>query len=128
MLILPNLVRGGGIPVGDYRVRSPYHTLTEAERGDPKLAWARVQRGAVAPFLYTGVGGRVVITRADGGVVEGAYQVAVVSADSGVALPGAKPEVDGTLALDSLDGVRTSRTVLGGAFVAPRREADWRGR
>jgi hypothetical protein len=127
-LILPNLIRGRGIPVGEYRVRSPYHSLSPAERVDPRSAWVRVQRGGTAPLLYIGVGGSVVITRADSGIVEGAYHVAVAAADSAVSLPGAVPEVRGAVAGDSLGAVPTPRTVLGGAFLAPRQEADWRGR
>ena len=127
-LILPNLVRGRGIPVGEYRVRSPYHSLSASERVDPRAAWVRAQRGATAPVLYIGVGGTVVITRAAAGILEGAYQVALATTDSAVALPGARPEVGGPLAGDSLGAVPISRTVLGGAFLAPRKEGDWRGR
>jgi hypothetical protein len=127
-LILPNLVRGRAVPLGEYRVRSPYHALSREESVDPRMAWARVQRGSASPMLYTGVAGSVIITRAGTGVLEGAFRVAVASSDSGVALPGARPEVAGPLATDSLGLVPESRTVLGGAFVAPRKEGDWRGR
>lgn len=127
-LIFPNLVRGRGIPAGEYRVRSPYHSLSASERVDPRAAWVRAQRGATAPVLYIGVGGTVVITRAEAGILEGAYHVALATTDSAVVLPGARPEVAGHLAGDSLGAAPVSRTVLGGAFLAPRKEADWRGR
>lgn len=127
-LILPNLVRGRAVPIGEYRIRSPYHALSAAESVDPRMAWARVQRGSTAPVLYTGVAGSVIITRAAQGVLEGAFRVAVATTDSAVVLPGARPEVTAPLATDSLGLVPFSRTVVGGAFVAPRKEGDWRGR
>ena len=128
-LILPNLRRGARPALGEYRVRNPNDsTLSTAELTDPRLAWVRVQRGGDRPLLYAGDGGRIVITRADSTGLEGAYQVAVSIADSAVSLPGARPEVGGALATGPGGARLTSRTALGGAFVAPRKEADWRGR
>lgn len=86
---------------------------------DPRLAWARLRRGDELPVLYGGVAGRVTITRAADGVLEGAYQVAFAVADSALALPGARPEVGGSVAADSLGRPLVHRTVVGGAFVAP---------
>lgn len=128
VLILPNLTRGQRPGVGRYTVRPPGGALAKAEALDPRLAWARVSRGAAAPVLYVGVAGTVAITRSEDGLLEGAYQIALSAADSAISLPGARPEVPGVLAADSTGRAPTDNTVLGGAFVAPRKEADWRGR
>jgi hypothetical protein len=128
-LMLPNLRRGARPALGEYHVRNLNDsTLTTAELTDPRLAWARVQRGADHPVLYTADGGRVVITRADSTALEGAYQLAVSIADSAVSLPGARPEVSGPVATGPAGAPLVSRTALGGAFLAPWNEADWRGR
>jgi hypothetical protein len=127
-LILPNLERGRGVPVGEYRVRSPQDALTAAEATDRRLAWARVRRGAEVPVLFTADAGRVIITRSDTGLLEGAYQVGFSGSDTVLVLPGARPEVSGPVASDSAGAPVLSRTVLGGAFIAYRQEADWRGR
>jgi hypothetical protein len=128
-LILPNLRRGDHPALGEYRVHNPSDsTLTTSQLTDPRLAWVRIQRGDSRPVLYTGDGGRIVITRADAGVLEGAYHVAASIADSPVALPGARPEVSGPVAGGAGGARLVARTALGGAFVAPRKEADWRGR
>ena len=95
---------------------------------DPRLAWARVSRGELVPLLYVGQAGSVVIARSEDGLLEGAYRIALSPADSAIALPGARPEVSGPIATDSTGRVPGGRTVLGGAFIAPRQEADWRGR
>lgn len=127
-LILPNLVRGSGAPVGEYRVRSPQDALTAAEATDRRLAWARVRRGADVPVLFTADAGRVIITRSDAGLLEGAYQVAFSASDTVLVLPSARPEVSGSAATDSAGAPVVGRSVLGGAFIAYRQEADWRGR
>jgi hypothetical protein len=129
VLVLPNLRRGERPVVGEYRVRVPGDsTASRRERLDPRLAWARVRRGGDLPVLYTARGGTVVIARSEDGLLEGAYQLAVATADSAVTLPGARPEVVGGAATDSTGRPPAHRTVLAGAFVAPRKEADWRGR
>lgn len=127
-LILPNLIRGRGIPTGEYRVRDPYQSAPAGEMVDPRTAWVRAQRGSTIPVLYTGVGGRVVITSAEEGVLAGAYQVALAPADSGVSLPGARPEVPDELAARTSGRGAVGRTVLAGAFAAPKTEAEWRGK
>jgi hypothetical protein len=129
VLILPNLTRGERPQVGKYTVRPPGDSaLAKAEALDPRLAWARASRGADAPILYVAMAGTVAITRSEDGLLEGAYQIALSVADSAVSLPGARPEVSGVVAADSTGRPPAGNTVLGGAFVAPRREADWRGR
>lgn len=126
--MLPNLRHGAPIAAGEYHVRNPADpTLAPADLRNPRLAWARVQRGTTHPVLLTGEGGRVVLTRVAPGLLEGAYQVAVAHADSAVSLPGARPEVGGPLARDSAGGPVRVRTIVEGAFSAPRAEADWRG-
>lgn len=128
VLILPNLTRGQRPLVGHYRVRAPGDTtLTREEALDPRLAWARVSRGVDAPILYVANAGTVAVTRSEEGLLEGAYQLALAAADSAVQLAGARPEVDGPVASDSTGRPPTGNTVLGGAFVARRTEADWRG-
>jgi hypothetical protein len=126
-LILPNLRRGAAPAPGEYRVRSPTDSLTAQAMVDPRLAWARVARGGGA-LLYTGRGGSVRLVTVSEGVLEGAYQVAIASADSALSLPGARAEGGGTFRTDSAGRPIVSPTVLGGAFVATRTEADWRGR
>ncbi|HEX8693657.1 MAG TPA: hypothetical protein VF746_14640 [Longimicrobium sp.] len=129
VLILPNLTRGQRPLVGHYRVRAPGDSaLTKEEALDPRLAWARVSRGVDAPILYTARAGTVAVTRSEDGLLEGAYQLALSVADSAIALPGARPEVSGAVATDSTGRPPTGNTVLAGAFVAARTEADWRGR
>lgn len=129
VLIFPNLRRGERPAVGEYGVQVPDDsTLTREQRLDPRLAWARVSRGAELPVLFTAQAGTVVIARSENGLLEGAYQLALATADSAVTLPGAKPEVAGRVATDSTGRPPAHRTVLAGAFVAPRKEADWRGR
>jgi hypothetical protein len=54
--------------------------------------------------------------------------VALGVADTAVSLPGARPEVEGPVGADLLGRPVVGRTILGGAFVAARGEADWRGR
>lgn len=126
-LILPNLRRGAAPAPGEYRVRSPTDSLTAQAMVDPRLAWARVARGGGA-LLYTVRGGSVRLVTVSEGVLEGAYQVAIASADSALSLPGARAEGGGTFRTDSAGRPIVSPTVLGGAFVATRTEADWRGR
>jgi hypothetical protein len=126
-LILPNLQRGVLPAPGTYRVRSPSDPLAEAQMLDPRLAWARVARGGGA-LLFTARGGNVTLTAVKGQTLEGAYQVAIAAADSALGLPGAQPEGGGTFRTDSAGRPIIAPTVLGGAFVATRREADWRGR
>jgi hypothetical protein len=129
VLIFPNLRRGEHLPAGEYTVRVPDDgTLTREQRLDPRLAWARVSRGRELPVLYTARAGKVVVARSVEGVLEGAYQLALAAGDSAVVLPGAAPEVAGGTAADSTGRPPLHRTVLAGAFVAPRKEADWRGR
>lgn len=128
VLIFPNLRRGQRPPAGEYLVRMPDDgTLSREQRLDPRLAWGRVSRGADRPVLYIARGGRVVISRSEDGLLEGAYQVALATTDSAVSLPGARPEVAGRIATDSAGMAPVDRTVLAGAFAAPRKEADWRG-
>jgi hypothetical protein len=127
-LILPNLERGKGVPVGEYHVRSPRDVLTATEATDRHLAWARVRRGAEVPVLFAADAGRVIITRSDTGLLEGAYQIAFSASDSVLVLPGARPEVSGPIASDSAGALVVGRAVLGGAFTAYRQDADWRGR
>lgn len=129
VLMLPNLTRGERPRPGNYVVRVPGDSaLTKAESLDPRLAWARVARGVDAPVLYVARGGMVAITRSEDGLLEGAYQIAVAAADSVISLPGARREIAGAMATDSAGRPVAANTVLGGAFVAPRKEADWRGR
>jgi hypothetical protein len=129
VLIFPNLRRGERPPAGEYRVRVPDDsTLSREQRLDARLAWARVSRGGERPVLYTARGGMVVVARSEDGLLEGAYQLALATADSAVSLPGARPEVAGRIATDSTGLPPADRTVLAGAFAAPRKEADWRGR
>jgi hypothetical protein len=130
VLVLPNLVSGTPPAPGEYRIRDPGEpSLSPAERTDPRLAWARVRRGGPErPILFAGVAGQIVLTRADGGVLEGAYQVALGVADTAVSLTGARPEVEGPVGADLLGRPVFGRTILGGAFIAVRGEADWRGR
>lgn len=80
------------------------------------------------PILFTADAGRVTITRSDAGLLEGAYQVAFSASDTVLVLPGARPEVSGPAATDSAGAPVVVRSVLGGAFIAYRQEADWRGR
>ena len=128
VLIFPNLTRGQRPLVGHYRVRAPGDTtLANEEALDARLAWARVSRGADAPILYIANAGTVAVTRSEEGLLEGAYQLALAVADSAVRLPGARPEVSGPMATDSTGRPPAGNTVLGGAFIAPRTEADWRG-
>lgn len=127
VLMLPNLRAGASIPTGEYRVRNPVFDMTPAELTDTRLAWARVRRGAEYPLLYTADAGSVTITRAAGGVLEGAYHLALSTADSVVHLPRAAPEVVGPTAKDSSGARVIHRTVIGGAFQAPMKEASWRG-
>lgn len=126
-LILPNLVRGQSPAPGDYKVRSPTDSLSKEQMVDPRLAWARVARGGGA-LLFVARGGSVRLVAVRPGVLEGAYQVAVAAADSSLSLPGARPETGGTFRTDSAGRPLLAPTVLGGAFVAVRTEADWRGR
>lgn len=129
VLIFPNLRRGQLPPAGEYLVRVPDDsTLSREQRLDPRLAWARVSRGADRPVLYVARGGKVVVARSEDGLLEGAYQLALAATDSAVSLPGARPEVAGQIAADSTGLPPADRTVLAGAFAAPRKEADWRGR
>lgn len=127
VLMLPNLRAGASIPTGEYRVRNPVFDLDKRELTDDRLAWARVRRGADYPLLYTADAGSVHITRAAGGILEGAYQLALSTADTVVHLPRAIPEVVGPTATDSAGARVIHRTVIGGAFLAPMKEADWRG-
>ena len=126
-LILPNLVRGSAPPVGAYRIRDPADSLGPQQMLDPRLAWARVARGGGA-LLFTAQGGSVRLVDVGEARLEGAYQVAIAAPDSSVALPGARPEAGGTFRTDSAGRPILAPTVLGGAFVAVRTEADWRGR
>jgi hypothetical protein len=126
-LILPNLRRGSAPDPGEYRVRSPTDSLSQEQMLDPRLAWARVSRGGGA-LLFTARGGSVRLVSVGGGVLEGAYQVAIATADSSLSLPGAKAEGGGTFRTDSAGRPILAPSVLGGAFVATRTEADWRGR
>lgn len=126
-LILPNLVRGKTPEPGVYRVRSPADSLTRQQMLDPRLAWARVARGGGA-LLFIARGGSVRLVAVGPGLLEGAYQVAIAAADSSLSIPGARPEAGGTFRTDSAGRPILAPTVLGGAFVAVRTEADWRGR
>lgn len=126
-LILPNLVRGATPAPGEYRVRSPTDSLTQEQMLDPRLAWARVARGG-GSLLFTARGGSIRLIAVKNGVLEGAYHVAIAAADSSLSLPGARPEAGGTFRTDSAGRRILAPTVLGGAFVAIRTEADWRGR
>jgi hypothetical protein len=126
-LILPNLSRGSQPEPGEYRVRSPADSLTTAQMVDPRVAWARVARGGGA-LLFMARGGTVRLVAVTDGVLEGAYQVAIASADSALTLPGARSEAGGTFRVDSAGRPILAPTVLGGAFRAVRTEADWRGR
>lgn len=127
ILILPNLRRATPVPLGDYHIHDPGDSIAATSAlTDPRLAWARVKRGTASPLLFTGQGGRVTLTRAGNGVVEGAYQVALAANDTAFAIPGARGEVGAGEAAAPSDS--TSRlTVIGGAFVAPAKEAEWRG-
>jgi hypothetical protein len=126
-LILPNLVRGATPAPGEYRVRSPTDSLSQEQMLDRRLAWARVARGG-GSLLFTARGGSIRIVAVRDGVLEGAYHVAIAAADSSLSLPGARPEAGGTFRTDSAGRPILAPTVLGGAFVAVRTEADWRGR
>jgi hypothetical protein len=129
LLVLPNLQRGRPTATGEYKVRAAtIGAPSAAEMTDGRLAWARLRRGDQRPLLYEGVGGRIAITRASDGTLEGAFEVALATADSSLALPGARPEVTGPLARDTIGQRVIHRTVVRGAFVAPLKEADWRGR
>lgn len=127
-LILPNLQRGQPVPLGDYTVRDPRQPLSAAELTDRRMAWARVRRGGDVPVLFAGQAGRVTITRSEASLLEGAFQVALAASDTAFALPGARAEVAGPIARDSSGAPLVSRTVIGGAFLAYREEADWRGK
>lgn len=126
-LILPNLRRGEAPPAGSYQVRNPGDSLTREQMVNPRLAWARVARGG-GSLLFTARGGTVTLLTVKPGALEGAYQVAIAAADSALRLPGAQPEGGGTFRTDSAGRVIIAPTVLGGAFVATRTEADWRRR
>ena len=126
-LILPNLVRGATPAPGEYRIRSPTDSVSREQMLDPRLAWARVARGG-GSLLFTARGGSVRLLAVRDGVLEGAYHVAIAAADSSLALPGARPEAGGTFRSDSAGRPIIAPTVLGGAFLATRTEADWRGR
>ncbi len=125
-LMLPNLTRGHLPSPGAYRVRAPGES-PPAEAVSPTLAWARVARGGGA-LLFTARGGVVRLTRVEGGVLEGAYEVAIAAVDSARALPGAAREPGAAPAVDSAGRPILAPTVIGGAFSALRGEADWRGR
>jgi hypothetical protein len=126
VLVLPNLERGKGVPEGEYRIAKP-GVGTASELTDPHLAWARVHRGAVHPLLFVGEGGRLAITGSSDGLMEGAFQVAFAEADTPISLPGARPEATAAALVDSAGARVRAPGVLGGAFAAPRKEADWRG-
>lgn len=126
VLVIPNLERGKGVPEGEYRIGTP-GVGSATELGDPRLAWARVQRGADLPLLFVAEGGRLRITRSTDGLLEGAFQVAFAQADTPISLPGARPEAAAAALVDSAGVSVRAPGVLGGAFAAPRKEADWRG-
>jgi hypothetical protein len=126
VLVMPNLERGKGVPEGEYRIARP-GVGSAGELADPRLAWARVQRGADLPLLFVADGGRLRVTRSADGLLKGAFQVAFAEADTPISLPGARPEAAAAAGVDSAGARVRAPGVLGGAFAAPRKEADWRG-